>query len=182
MPALLDADVETDDAGSTETVGSLPAAHGFAAVASGGTLIPSGCVSVGMLPDRRCTPGATNPAVTPATLRATICFPGWASSTRPPASVTTPIKRRMVAAYGNPPTTKLEDSRLDHLVPLSIGGDPRAIANLWPQRATESVVKDRVELAANTAVCAGRLPLAEAQRGFSTNWTALGKTLHVAGL
>jgi hypothetical protein len=81
-------------------------------------------------PDRRCTPGAVNPAVTQATIGSTICRPGWTGTVRPPESVTEPEKLASMAAYGVRGAAAYE---YDHDVPLELGGavnDPR---NLWPE-------------------------------------------------
>ena len=82
------------------------------------------------LPDRRCTPGAVNPAVTQATIATTICRAGWTASVRPPERVTEPEKLASLRAYGESGPSGYE---YDHLVPLELGGavnDPR---NLWPE-------------------------------------------------
>src|SRR5258708_5508697 len=52
------------------------------------------------LPDPRCTPGALNPAVTQASIGATICRRGWTATVRPSQSITGPEKRASIAAYG----------------------------------------------------------------------------------
>ena len=51
------------------------------------------------LPDPQCTPGATNPAVTPDTLYSTICEKGYSASIRPPREVTESEKRSNAASY-----------------------------------------------------------------------------------
>src|SRR5713101_3862597 len=51
-------------------------------------------------PDRHCTPGAVNPAVTQATISSTICRSGWTSTVRPAASITDREKLASMAAYG----------------------------------------------------------------------------------
>ena len=40
----------------------------------------------GRLPDRRCTPGAIDPAVTQADIQSTICVTGYADTVRPPVA------------------------------------------------------------------------------------------------
>jgi len=47
----------------------------------------------GVLPDPACTPGATNSAVTRATIATTICRSGYTKTIRPPASYTGALKR-----------------------------------------------------------------------------------------
>jgi hypothetical protein len=131
------------------------------------------------LPDRRCTPGAVNPAVTPATIANTICAAGWTSSVRPPERVTEPEKLASLRAYGEGGASRYE---YDHLVPLELGGavnDPR---NLWPEpdygtrQGFDLNPKDKLETALKHRVCEGRLSLAEAQRQIASNWvTAMSR-------
>jgi hypothetical protein len=84
------------------------------------------------VPDPRLTPGAVNPAVTPANLRKTICAKGWTATVRPASSYTTALKRQQIAQYGYTDTA-LAHYEEDHLVSLELGGDPRDPANLWPE-------------------------------------------------
>lgn len=124
------------------------------------------------LPDPRLTPGATNPAVTEATIGSTICRRGWTRTVRPPVSYTEPLKRRLMNAYGYA-GRRLRDFELDHLIPLELGGAPADPRNLWPEPWREpwgAHVKDRLENALRREVCAGALPLAEAQRMIATDW------------
>src|SRR5450755_1403123 len=74
------------------------------------------------LPDRRCTPGATNPAVAQATIAQTICRAGYSTSMRPPESVTEREKRASLAAYGD--HRPLHAYEYDHLISLELGGAP----------------------------------------------------------
>jgi hypothetical protein len=57
------------------------------------------------------TPGVINPAVTQATIRATICTRGWTRTVRPPVSYTNALKVRQLAQYGlrGPPAAFQED-------------------------------------------------------------------------
>lgn len=131
-----------------------------------------GCVSVGGLPDPQCTPGALNPAVTPATLAVTICRSGYTATVRPPTSYTTPLERAQLAAYGEPSASPAA-FELDHLIALELGGAPRDVANLWPEPYTGTVnarQKDIVENYLHDEVCRGTLPLDEAQRQIATDW------------
>jgi hypothetical protein len=132
------------------------------------------------LPDPTCTPGAVDAAIRPPKLGATICRRGWTATVRPPLTYTEPLKRALMVSYGA--TDPIGDYELDHLVPLELGGDPRAVANLWPEPGASPNLKDTVELAANHAVCGGRMSLQHAQRGFESDWTALGRELGVPGL
>jgi hypothetical protein len=121
----------------------------------------------GRLPDRRCTPGAIDPAVTQADIQSTICVSGYTATVRPPESQTEAFKfGQAYPAYGILAGAK---SELDHLVPLELGGANDA-ANLWPQVGPLPNPKDSVERALNRAVCDGRIRLARAQRAIARDW------------
>jgi hypothetical protein len=121
----------------------------------------------GRLPDPHCTPGGIDPAVTQADIQASICASGYTERMRPPESQTEAFKfDRAYPAYGIPSG---DESELDHLVPLELGGDNDA-ANLWPEVGSLPNPKDAVENALNKAVCGGRVSLARAQRAIARNW------------
>jgi hypothetical protein len=132
------------------------------------------------LPDAHCTPGATNPAVTPDTIRSTICRAGWAGRVRPPASVTSRIKTERIAAYGlTAPRSRIE---LDHLVPISLGGALTDVRNLWPEPEAAPNLKDDVERAAQSAVCRHGRDLCATQQEMARDWRQLGRELRVTGV
>jgi len=112
-----------------------------------------------------------NPAVTPATIRQTICVPGWTRTVRPPVSYTRRIKSDQLRAAGLSPA---DASRfeLDHVVPLSLGGAPRDPVNLRLQLWPEARIKDRIEDCLSRAVCRGALSLDAARQSIWTNWRA----------
>jgi hypothetical protein len=151
---------------------------------SGGYPAPGSCHVRGhglfVLPDRSCTPGATNPAVTPATIGRTICVPGWSSSVRPPESVTEPQKRLAIAAYGDYDGSAPARYEFDHLIPLSLGGAPDSPRNLWPEpdyahhspSSYDPNPKDKLEYNLHRLVCDRRLSLAAAQRQIARGWVA----------
>ena len=121
----------------------------------------------GRLPDPHCTPGGIDPAVTQANIHSTICVSGYTERVRPPESQTEAFKfDQAYPAYG---TSSGDESELDHLVPLELGGDNDA-ANLWPEVGSLPNPKDAVEDALNQAVCDGRVSLARAQRAMARNW------------
>ncbi len=135
----------------------------------------SGCVSTAGLPDPECTPGALNPDVTQDTIASTICVAGYTTRVRPPTSYTSPLERQLLIAYGQPgaPPANYE---LDHLISLQLGGAPRDPANLWPEPYggdTNARQKDVVENYLRRQVCAGLLPLGEAQRLIATDWVSV---------
>ncbi|NMH98387.1 hypothetical protein [Pseudonocardia acidicola] len=135
--------------------------------------LPGGCVIARGRADKRCTPGAVNPAVTRATIRSTICRAGWTKTVRPPPSYTDGLKDRQKPEYGEAdvPDAQLEE---DHLVPLELGGAPRDPANLWPEPRTgtnAAAVKDMEETRLNGEVCSGALSLDAARQQIVADWT-----------
>lgn len=126
-------------------------------------------------PDRRCTPGAVNPAVTQASIDSTICKSGWTKTVRPPESVTDAEKRGSLSAYGEGPASKYE---YDHFVPLELGGAANDARNLWPEPDYARRLgfylnpKDKLETALKRLVCARKITLATAQRQIAENWVS----------
>jgi hypothetical protein len=118
------------------------------------------------LPDRRCTPGLRNPAVTVGTIHSTICVSGWTATVRPSSSITTKEKRASMAAYGAKGSAATYE--YDHLIPLELGGAVNAAGNLWPEPSFHP--KDRLENALKRLVCSGKMPLLTAQELIATNW------------
>jgi hypothetical protein len=128
----------------------------------------------GRLPDRHCTPGSVDPAVTQHNIGSTICRTGWTETVRPPESQTEHAKFDIAyPAYGISDGTT---SELDHEVPLELGGD-NDITNLWPEAGSLPNPKDSVERALNRAVCDGRVSLAAARRAIAVNWETAEKRL-----
>jgi hypothetical protein len=126
------------------------------------------------LPDPARTPGALNPTVTQDNVFSTICVRGWTRTVRPPWQYTSRLKRDQLRDWGYV-DQQMADYEEDHLVPLGVGGAPYDERNLWPEpRASadgwNADLKDRLEAVLNHLVCAGRLPLAEAQHAIATNW------------
>lgn len=130
------------------------------------------------LEDSACTPGATSPAVTQATLATTICRKGgYTKGVRPPVSVTGPEKIANAKSYGY--TASLSDAEYDHEISLQLGGDPNDPRNLWveppdPGHKPGGGVnnkKDPVETKLHTAVCSGKVTLAAAQQAIVQDWT-----------
>lgn len=143
--------------------------------ASGRTPAPAGsCHYRGDLPDASCTPGEADPRVTQANILETICVSGYSAGVRPPLSVTEPIKRERVAAYGVS-FTPLADEELDHLLPLSLGG-ASTTTNLWPQPLPLARKKDELEVELQRLVCDGRVDLATAQHAITTDWVSAYQT------
>jgi hypothetical protein len=198
-PATPPTSASTTASSTTTTGGAAPSAA--IAPAATPTSTPDGRNAV--LPDPAFTPGATNPAVTQATISTTICTSGWTATVRPPETYTEHIKHLEVAAGGTATyqgvtypvhgfdlaDPNIAHYELDHLVALEVGGAPADPANLWmePYEApkgtappgTGSQTKDEVENAARAAVCAGRITLADAQHQIAADWAALGRRLGV---
>src|SRR5450759_4666735 len=78
-----------------------------------GALCHARAVGAGVLPDPACTPGATNPDVTQASIGSTICRAGYTGTIRPPAAYTSALKRQQIVAYGHPDTNPA-DYEEDH--------------------------------------------------------------------
>lgn len=137
-------------------------------------VVPAGCVirgsSPAVLPDPRCTPGATNPDVTRATLGSTICQSGWTSTVRPSSYYTTGLKRRQMAAWGISGSTRVTEE--DHLIPLELGGAPSDSRNLWPEAGGIPNPKDRLENLLKGQVCSGQLKLRRAQAMIANDWVS----------
>jgi len=108
------------------------------------------------------TPGVLNPAVTQATIAATICHRGWTRTVRPPVAYTNDLKAKGLAQYHlrGPPSAFQED----HLISLELGGSPTDPRNLWPEPYPRASAVDQLENDLNHRVCTGSLSLADAQR------------------
>jgi hypothetical protein len=122
----------------------------------------SGC-RVGILPDRRCSPGALYTGLT----RAVVCSPSF-----DPAGLddgTAAKRAQIVAEYGLAHARALE---LDRIVPAVLGGS-NDVANLWPERAPGYRLKDRLETRLRGLVCAGAIELHAAQVALAANWAKM---------
>ncbi|MEU5423587.1 hypothetical protein ACFY1P_28495 [Streptomyces sp. NPDC001407] len=135
------------------------------------------------LPDSNCTPGATNPKVTQATLKSTICRSGYTKDIRPPVNITSREKTANAASYGYKGSMK--DYEYDHLISLQLGGDPNDPRNLWveppspghKEGAGPNNPKDVVETKLKNAICSGKADLVKAQQAIAHDWTTALKTL-----
>jgi hypothetical protein len=133
--------------------------------------IPSLCHTNGFLPDSRCTPGETNPSVTQANIKDTICPSGYTRNVRPPVGYTEPLKIKLMKSYGFSGTPSSYE--LDHLIPLEIGGNPTAVKNLWPEPGygqDNYHAKDRFENYLHDQICSGSMNLSTAQQEIATDW------------
>jgi len=80
------------------------------------------------LSDPKCTPGSINSAVNQDNIENTTCIPGFSKTIRPSVSYTTPLKVKLMHSYGF--TDSRANYELDHLISLSIGGNPKSVTNL----------------------------------------------------
>lgn len=130
-----------------------------------------------LLPDPKLTPGATDPAVTQATIRQTICQPNYTSSVR---DVTEATKREVRSRY-NLPASELSRVEVDHYISLEVGGSSE-VSNLWPQYYEPKPgarEKDVVETWLHRQICSGKLTLKEAQDEIRL-WPQVYKKLEAA--
>lgn len=97
-------------------------------------------------------------AVVQVPLRA-MCVSGYSATVRPPVSYTNSLKAKLGKKQGVNP----RDYELDHLVPISIGGDPRSPENLWMQPWPDARKKDVRESELHRLVCTGRISVSKAQ-------------------
>jgi hypothetical protein len=119
-----------------------------------------------LLPDSTVTPGAVATTDT-----SKICHHGYARTVR---HVTGRTKHLAYALYGatRQPSVCCE---VDHLISLELGGS-NDVKNLWPEPYEPSPgakEKDKVENWLHAQVCAGRIPIAEAQREIAGDWYAV---------
>lgn len=146
---------------------------GITSISSIGTTAseqPAQCHMNGELPDTTCTPGVVNPDVTQANINQTICVSGYTKTIRPSASYTDNLKSQQLVQYGFNDSIHLHEE--DHLISLELGGAPSDPKNLWPEPHASPNPKDKVENFLRSAVCTGRISLAEAQRRIATNWVS----------
>lgn len=127
-------------------------------------------------------PGAIDPRVTQENLATTICQSGWSKSVRPPVSFTAPIKRKLMEQSN---ATDPHAFELDHKVPISSGGCPDCLTNLWlqpwsqpehhhcsPELGMDAACKDRLENFVHRQICTGQMTLAQGQSIFLGDWIA----------
>ena len=138
---------------------------------------PIFCFAYPDQPDATVTPGATNPNVTQASIKRTICVSGWTKTIRPSSSYTTKLKIQQLKAAPYKSTLGTAAFEEDHLISLELGGDPKDEKNLWPQRwnppdGKGAHKKDHLETTLKKLVCAGAITLKEAQDAISSDWIA----------
>ena len=111
------------------------------------------------LPRKDLTPGATRAATI-----AELC-------SKPVPVMVGGDKQRVFDRYGIPPDRR-DSYVIDWLIPPELGGAD-SIKNLWPQLTVGPLNhgdKVKLEDELHAEVCAGKLPLAEAQEELRTDW------------
>ncbi|WP_146099659.1 HNH endonuclease signature motif containing protein [Kineococcus xinjiangensis] len=119
-----------------------------------------------VLPDLALTPGAVFPDVT----REDVCADRYTAGVH---NLRYSDKADALVAYGVALRDR-EGYTIDHLVPVSLGGT-NAPGNLWPQPRDGQFAaahKDQLERQLHALVCAGSVPLAEAQQALVADWRA----------
>lgn len=111
----------------------------------------------------------TDPAVTQATLGATVCRVGYTRTVRPPSYYTRRIKSALLAAAGLPADAG-PDYELDHVMPLTLGGAPRDPGNLALEPEDEAKFKDKLERKLGCMVCTGAIGLDDARAAIAVDW------------
>lgn len=112
-----------------------------------------------------------DPAVTEATIAATICKPGWTKTVRPPIRVTEQIKRDKLRAAGWTDADK-DRFELDYIIPLSLGGAPDDPNNFQLEPGNEVAERKALEACLPRLVCERRLMLDEARKAVWRDWRA----------
>lgn len=137
----------------------------FATIALALFVLPAAAGELPIRPDPTMTPGAVLTTDTAA-----ICVKGYAKTQRHTSGK---LKASIYREYGIDKT--VSHFEVDHLISLELGGADVA-ANLWPQSYDtlpwNAHVKDKLEDRLHALVCAGKVPLAQAQRDIATDWIA----------
>ena len=129
------------------------------------------CVVNGPFQDKACTPGAIFSDVTAEQ----ICVRGYARSVR---NVPVQVKHEVYREYGIT-HHRPGEYEVDHLISLELGGS-NDIANLWPEAAEPRPgfhERDKVENYLHEEICAGRIPLAQAQAKIANDWLEVYKQM-----
>lgn len=166
------------------TAAALVALAAYDARAQSPYIAPDGraaalLIAAHVLPDPSVTPGVLNPAVTPATIKATVCVSGWTATVRPPTPYTNKLK-----VIDTPKGMKIVDGELDHLISIEDGGSPSSPQNLWYMAYADRYgarVKDVLETRVKHLLCAGKISLDDARAALSPNWL-LGYVRYVGPL
>jgi hypothetical protein len=128
-------------------------------------ILPTIAGDLPIRPDPKLTPGA---ALT--TDAATVCQPGYSKTVRHTSGK---LKAFIYREYGIDRASGYFE--IDHLIPLELGGGDVA-DNLWPESQDTmpwtAHVKDKLEDRLHALVCAGKLPIKQAQHEIAGDWIA----------
>jgi hypothetical protein len=122
--------------------------------------------TLGVLPDRQCSPGAYSSGLSTAVL----CSSGFRTSAI--RNVPESEKHTVEVEYGLVPRAYGRSLEIDHIVSLELGGS-NDLANLYPERAPGYRAKDKLENRLHQMVCDGRITLRQAQAQIASDWVAL---------
>lgn len=125
----------------------------------------SDCKTRDPLPDPDCTPGAVFKDAT----KDKICVSGYSDTVR---NVPISLKKKVFAQYGIDYPVPFGSYELDHLIPLSLGGN-NDIANLWPKSAVPFPGFYEKNIMGNylrEEACAGNIALSVAQEKIARDW------------
>jgi hypothetical protein len=103
-----------------------------------------------------------------------VCEPGWTGKIRPSPSYIRQLEEKEMRERALPGTPA--DYKMDHLVPLSVGGHPTDPRNLWAQPIAgvwTDKAKDDLERSVHRMLCRGEMSLEEGQKLFlaPADWT-----------
>jgi len=112
-----------------------------------------------------------NPNITPGEVITTnkhlVCMKGFSKMIR---RTTYEMKRKTYQAYE---IRNTKANKIDHLVPLSLGGAD-SMKNIWPTdfntKNYTADDKDRLELKIRKLVCSGKMSVQKGQKLFMRNW------------
>ncbi len=101
----------------------------------------------------------------------TICTSGYTKTVR---NVPSSVKHQVYLLYGIL-KHKAGDYEVDHLISLELGGS-NSVQNLWPEsfqsKPLNAHVKDEIENKLHQMICDGTIPVAQAQKEISQDWTS----------
>lgn len=132
----------------------------------------SDCKMQGFLPDHQCTPGSVFANAT----KEIICVHGYSKTVR---KVSLNLKKKVYAAYNVAYPQPFGTYELDHLIPLSLGGD-NGFSNLSPIPAIPAPGFKEKDLIGNyllNEVCAGNIALTIVQEQIANDWVMVYEAL-----
>lgn len=127
------------------------------------------CADSPITPDALKTPGDV--LTTDAKV---ICVSGYTKTVR---NVPQAVKEEAYRNYGIT-TRGAGEYEIDHLISLELGGS-NSIRNLWPEsfvtQPLNAHIKDKLENKLHELICAGQLPVQQAQQEIAQDWIAAYK-------